>query len=106
MLSSQFRMSLDNNYRLFGKHAFRKHELQQEKRGVLNASLWDVMSTGLSRYSSEVVEQNAEAMRDAFYDILGDDEFIDAITRGPNSPNQVKRRFAMAKEMFRGVFDA
>lgn len=105
-LSSQFRVSLENNYLLFGKHAFRKHELCQDRRGVLNASLWDVMSTGLSRYSSGVIERNAEALLDAFYDLLAKEKFVDAITRGPNSPNQVKRRFAMADEMFRGVFSA
>ena len=105
-LSSQFRTSLSNNFFLFGKHAFRKHDLEQERRGVINASLWDVMSTGLSCYSPEVVEGNAEALLDAFYDLMEDDEFVDAITRGPNSPNQVKRRFAMAKEMFQGVFGA
>ena len=105
-LSSQFRTSLSNNFLLFDKHAFRKHDLGQERRGVINASLWDVMSTGLSCYSPEDVEGNAEALLDAFYDLMEDGEFVDAITRGPNSPNQVKRRFAMAREMFQGVFGA
>ncbi len=47
-LSAQFRINLVNNYRIFGAHAFRKHTKFQEYRSVLNASLWDVMSTGLS----------------------------------------------------------
>ena len=49
-LSAEFRTSLANNFNLFDKHAFRKHTAGQANRGVINASLWDVMSTGLSRY--------------------------------------------------------
>ena len=105
-LSSEFQLSLDNNFLLFDKHAFRKHDPWQDRRGVLNASLWDVMSTGLSQYPSDVVEQNSETLRGAFYQLMENDEFVDAITRGPNSPNQVRRRFAMAEGMFQGVFGA
>lgn len=105
-LSSRFRTALDNNFRLLGRHAFRKHEPGQDRRSVLNASLWDVMSTGFSRYPREVVEEKATAAREAFYHLMGDEEFVDAITRGPNSANQVRCRFALAEEMFKEVFGA
>ena len=105
-LSSQFRTALDNNFRLFGEHAFRKHAPGQDRRSVLNASLWDVMSTGFSHYPTEIVEENARVVRGAFYRLMGNEEFVDAITRGPNSANQVRRRFAMAEEMFEEAFGA
>ena len=105
-LSSQLRTALDNNFSLFGKHAFRKRELEQGRRSVLNASLWDVMSTGLSRYPPQVVSEKAAITRGAFYRLMGSEDFVDAITRGPNSVNQVKRRFEMAAEMFKEVFGA
>ena len=105
-LSSEFRTTLENNLCLFGRHAFRKHVPKQEKRSVLNASLWDVMSTGFSRYPKEVVEEKSTVAREAFYRLMGNEEFVDAITRGPNSANQVRRRFAMAKEVFEDVFGA
>ena len=105
-LSRQLGTALDNNFNLFGKHAFRKHEPGQETRNVLNASLWDVMSTGLSQYPPRVVNGNAAALREAYYRLMESEGFIDAITRGPNSVNQVKRRFAMAAEMFEEVFGA
>ena len=74
---------------------------------MLNASLWDVMSTGLSRYPPAIVEENADVAREAFYyRLMRTDEFMDAITRGPSSANQVKRRFAMAADMFKEVFGA
>lgn len=46
-LSEDLRRGLANNLFLFERHAFRKHEPDQARRGVLNASSWDVMSTGL-----------------------------------------------------------
>ena len=105
-LSSQFRTTLDNNFSLFGGHAFRKHDPGQDRRSVLNASLWDVMSTSFSRYPREIVEENIDAAREAFYQLMENEKFVDAITRGPNTAKQVRRRFAMAGEMFGDVFGA
>ena len=45
-LSAQLRTCLYNNREVFGRHAFRKHTEFQEHRSVINASLWDVMTTG------------------------------------------------------------
>ena len=106
LLSEQFKATLHNNFHLFGKHAFRKHEREQEHRSVLNASLWDVMSTGLSRYPQDVVEEHSDALKEGFYQLLGDEEFADSITRGTNSGEQVRCRFRMAGAMFEEVFSA
>ncbi|NKC12033.1 MAG: DUF262 domain-containing protein [Gammaproteobacteria bacterium] len=102
-LSAMFRVGLANNYLLFERHAFRKHEPEQEQRTVLNASFWDVMSTGLSRYSTAYIEEHAESLRDAIQLLLWDDEFNTTITRGPNDPKKVKRRFEMARMALREV---
>ncbi len=103
-LSVQFRQCLANNFVVFGKHAFRKHNQSQQDRGILNASLWDVMTTGLSQRSSTEVELHIEELRTAFYTLMQDSRFIKSITYGPNSPNEVQHRFAAAKAMFREVF--
>ena len=66
-LSQELRNALRNNFRVFGKHAFRKHTARQKDRSVVNASLWDVMSTGLSRIPESVVKQRAKDLRAAFY---------------------------------------
>lgn len=105
-LSQQLRTTLDNNFHLFGKHAFRKHVPGQEHRSVLNASLWDVMSTGLSRHSQRVVGKRADILREAFYPLLESEDFAQAISYGTNSVNQVKRRFAMARSMFEEALGA
>ena len=105
-LSNQFRTTLSNNLHLFGKHAFRKHTRVQDWRSVLNASLWDVMSTGLSRHTEPVVKYHADSLRDAFLRLMEDEQFIDAITCGPNDPKKVGRRFAAVSAMLQEVFGA
>jgi len=105
-LSDQFRTTLANNFRVFGRHAFRKHVQGKDGRSVINASLWDVMSTGLSHYSEGVVEGRAEALRGAFYPLMTDDEFVKSITYAPNDVKQVRHRFTVAGAMLQEVFGA
>ena len=102
-LANELLNSLNNNQLLFGRHAFRKHEPHQDQRNVINASLWDVMSTGLSRYRASLVEDRKEDILTAFFELLGDDDFENAITYGTSSAKQVKRRFEIARGMFEDV---
>lgn len=103
-LSSEFRTSLKNNMMVFGKHAFRKHVPGQESRNVFNASLWDVMATGLSKYPEHLVEARAEQLRSEIHLMLIDDDFSESISLGTNQVNRVRYRFARTKAMFQEVF--
>ena len=105
-LRTAFHRGLENNTSLFGRHAFRRHTRGQERRGVLNASLWDVMSTGLARYSRERVDASAISLREAFHELLEDEEFNAAITHGPNDPRRVRHRFSAAHSMMQEVLGA
>ena len=105
-LSADFHRGLANNFRLFDKQAFRKHEPGQERRGVLNASFWDVMSTGLSHYAEDQVDACANALHQAVYQLLADEEFNIAVTYGPNDARKVRLRFKMAREMFEETLSA
>ena len=105
-LSRQLRTGLENNRHVFGRHAFRKHTEDQDYRNIINASLWDVMVTGLSRYEQSTVTGRAEKLRKAFYELLDDEDFNDAITFGTNQVNKVNRRFELAWQMFGEVLNA
>ena len=104
-LSADFRRGLGNNFLLFGRHAFRKHSEYQATRSVLNASFWDVMSTGLSRYEEPCVKACAETIRQSVYRLLADEEFNTAITYGPNGAKKVRTRFDMARQALREALD-
>lgn len=105
-LSSLFRQSLMNNYRVFGKHAFRKFTKGQKDRSILNASLWDVMTTGLAKYDEEFVTAKAGELQDAFLRLLKDGRFVDSVTYSPNSTKNVKHRFETFRAMLKEVFGA
>jgi hypothetical protein len=104
-LSAQFRTSLVNNYHVFSMHAFRKHTQGQTHRSVINASLWDVMTVGLSCISEHIVEARAENLRTAFSQLMSDATFNKAISYGTNDVQRVKDRFNLAEKMFQEVFD-
>lgn len=105
-LSEKFRVSMENNISVFGRHAFRKHTPNHDSRNVINAALWDVMSTGLARYSPDVVRERSETLRSAFYRLMDDAEFQHAITHSANAVKQVRFRFAAADRMFEEAIGA
>ncbi len=102
-VSTEFRRGLSNNLCLFDRFAFRKHWPGNTRRSVLNASLWDVMSTAFSHYEARNVASSVERVRESVYRLLEKEEFNAAITYGTNHVRKVKTRFAMAREAIRGV---
>ena len=105
-LSSEFRNSLSNNLKIFGEHAFRKRTKCQQRRSVINASLWDVMTTGLSKYDTSLVESKASNLQEAFFELMADDVFTSSITYGTSDTRRVSARFKATREMFQEVFSA
>lgn len=103
-LRGRLRRTLANNYAVFGKHAFRKHRSADQARSIINASLFDVMAQGLSGRSEDEVMAHADPLRKALYALFDNPTFNKAITYGPNTPKEVRNRFAMATDMLREVF--
>jgi hypothetical protein len=94
-----------NNKIVFGKHSFRKHAPGQDSRSVINASLWDVMSTGLARFPEKLVKVQEELFKETFYRLLEEDNyFTDSITLGTNQVNRVEYRFNRINELLQEVF--
>ena len=104
-LSKAFRRGLANNFVLFDQQAFRKHVPGQDRRGVLNASFWDVMSTGLSRYTEKQIMKKAKPLRESVYQLLDDEEFNISITYGPNDARKVRHRFQVTRQKFEEILD-
>lgn len=104
-LESVFHIGLQNNLEIFGIHSFRKHTSQSQQRSVLNASLWDVMSTTLARVPLDVAKSRKEEIRRAFYGLMYDDEFIKAITYSVNGALRVRHRFRTAIQTFAEFID-
>ena len=107
-LSEEFRTGLSNNWNLFRQDSFRRSgfKANRERRSGLNASFWDVMSSGLSRYPTKLVSARAEPLREAVHDLLQDKAFDAAITYGPNGAKNVRLRFEMSRQVFKEVLGA
>ena len=102
-LSVEFQRGLSNNFMLFGRNAFRKLPKNDGRRSVLNASLWDVMSTGLCRYPENRIKESRESLYESVCELLGDEEFQQAITYATNGTIRVKKRFSEMNRVFEEV---
>ncbi len=106
VLRSKFQLGLKNNFAVFGKHAFRKHREPDQRRSIINASIFDVMMAELATRDEPTVAAKADSLRQAFIKRLDDREFERAVTYGPNTPKEVRKRFEIAAAMMKEVFDA
>ena len=105
-LRQKFRRGLENNLILFGKHAFRKHVSRENSRAVLNASLWDVMSTGFSPYPKAMIINKADSVYKSIHELLKNEDFMNAITYGPNDRAKVRCRFEMSRTVIEEALGA
>lgn len=105
-LRTNFRRSLRNNIAVFKQHAFRKFKEGEEGRRIINASLFDVMSVGLSGVNEALVRERADALREALTLRMDDKRFFNAISFSTNTPQEVRARFEIASAMFKEVFGA
>ena len=106
-MSRAFRLSLQNNASIFGKHAFRRSiaNLPSESgRSVINASLWDVMSIGFAGFSRSAVEANRIQILEGVRLLLSDSVFVHTITQGTNDNKKVSMRFKMTNEVLQDIF--
>lgn len=103
-LRDLFRASMQNNEVLFGAHAFRKFKNPEDRRAVINASLWDVASTLLAGYTDSTLQRDREAFLKKYKDLLVEEEFEEAITRGPSDKSKVDYRFRKFDHAVREVY--
>ncbi|BDV41212.1 hypothetical protein GURASL_01350 [Geotalea uraniireducens] len=99
-LEATFKRTLNINYNLFEKHAFRKSLALKDKyagRTVINIALFDVCTVIFSELTDECVEQNSEKLKNIVCDLVNDYQFIQAITYATNGLFQVRTRFNMMR---------
>lgn len=106
LLRAAFRRSLKSNLAVFGKHAFRKHTPDRANRSQLNLALFDVMSATLAGYDPDTVAAKKADVAAAFFRLMADDDFEEAISRGTSGVRQVRARFEKARAMFEEVLGA
>ncbi|HHY0533976.1 TPA: DUF262 domain-containing protein [Vibrio parahaemolyticus] len=94
-LEKKFTSALENNYRLFSVHSFRKSlfgATSFSSRSVINIALFDVFSFALSTIDLNLVD--IDLLKSKLEKLLIDDEFLDSISIGTNSTRKVHTRFS------------
>ncbi len=97
-LSEQFARGLKNNEIAFGKHAFRKPG-KEGRRSVINAAIWDVMSTGLARYETNLVRTWKSKLKQSFLQLMEDETFNKAVSISTGSTRRVQVRFEKTRRL-------
>jgi len=93
MLEAAFVKSMNANDEMFQRHAFRRFSTFEQHRSVLNASLWDVMSTVFVPYDTELILSKKDEIVSAMWILFEDNDFIEAITISTNDTRKVAYRF-------------
>ncbi len=98
-----FKHSMTINYKLFGRHAFRKslESLPRNRfadRTIINIALFDVCSVLFARYDDNTISAHAHELQEMMTSLLCNDNFFRAISGGTSGLLQVKTRFQLMEE--------
>jgi Protein of unknown function DUF262 len=97
-----FISALDTASAIFGHDAFRKRFSKNAGRLPINKAVFEALSVNLAKLSSTdaaKLEQNGEAVREAFIGLCNDRSFENAISQGTGDIRKVNRRFSAIREM-------
>jgi hypothetical protein len=104
-LGEVFTQSLKVNYKLFERHAFRKFTDMNHNRSVINASLWDVLSTVFIPYLDRDFDAKHTQILDGMRTLFSESEFNSAITISTNDTKKVVYRFERVNTLMQEIFD-
>lgn len=101
-----FKRTLQINYLLFGKHAFRKSLASDDiyaGRKVINIALFDVCTVIFTELNDNYIQKNGENIKYSICNLLNDNHFNQSITYATNGLYQVKIRFNMMRNVINEV---
>lgn len=102
ILKANFLDSMKVAYEIFGVDAFKKTLLAPNQKKVVNKPLFESVSVQLASVGNEARErlvQRSEAFKEAFKNLLSDEQFNESISRSTANTDNVKTRFDMTREI-------
>ena len=98
-LTTSFFKSMRLNYQVFGQHSFRKSLAEPKgNKSLINIALFDVLSWSFARLHEGLDDHDLREVGVRVVDLVCNEEFYEAITRGTNNTRQVQTRFKMAED--------
>jgi hypothetical protein len=101
-LGEQFRRAMVAAFALFGKRAFRKQHGADKWRYPINKALFEAWSADLNKLADGDIKRlvdRREAVTSAFVGLMGDPDFVQAISQGTGDTNKVRKRFGAIEEL-------
>lgn len=105
-LTTEFITAMEAASAIFGEHAFRRRAPGQDRRFPLNKSLFEAISVNLVKMSRTALDElieSREEVADLLMGLMGDIDFLEAISSATGDEEKVRRRFTAIEELFREV---
>jgi hypothetical protein len=97
---ADFKRSMNNAVKLFGKHAFRKWPQGVERANPFNRALFDSWSVLLADFEWKQLSKSKTKIVDSARKLMTwDREFLDSITTATNTAKRIKTRFGKIREI-------
>ena len=101
--------TLSNLIEIFEKkYLFNKKLIDNSKIKVLNKSLfeiWTVLVSDLDNKEISRLKNKKEILKEKYIELLKDQDFNDAVTRGTNDRKSVVKRFSLLEKLIRSIID-
>jgi hypothetical protein len=101
--------TLSNLIEIFEKkYLFNKKLIDNSKIKVLNKSLfeiWTVLVSDLDNKEISRLKNKKEILKEKYIELLKDQNFNDAVTRGTNDRKSVVKRFSLLEKLIRSIID-
>jgi hypothetical protein len=98
-----FLRSMERNHRVFGRHAFCRHEEAGQRKRPFNVLLFEVFSVLFAAYDEVVFQGKDEELVQAYIRLMNDTAFKATITAGTTATENVKKRFNAATRAVKEV---
>ncbi|WFE43329.1 DUF262 domain-containing protein [Verrucosispora sp. WMMD1129] len=99
LLRHDFRQAMDNSYKIFGDHAFRKWPLGKDNLSPFNRALFESWSVALAEIDPATVSKTRGKIVERARILMSNDaDYITAITTSTGDARKVRYRFRKAAE--------
>jgi len=99
-LETDFARAMENSFKLFGDHAFRKWDKHTERLNPFNRALFDTWSVLLADYQWEQLKHHkVDIVARARQLMTSDFSFLNAITTSTNAASRINVRFSAIKKI-------
>lgn len=105
-LEAEFKSAMEAAFAIFGDDSFRKRYREDDARNPINKALFEAVAVNLAALDPDqrtILIERRDAVREHFIDLMGNEIFDLAISRGTGDPAKVRTRFLEFENLFKKV---